>query len=149
MQALPGRILLAAALAACVFAAPARADFRAVADNAAVLYDAPSAKSKKVYVVNRGYPLEIIVAVEGWSKGRDASGELSWIESRQLADRRTVMVKVPLGQVRERGEDGATLVYEAQQNVLLDLLDVSGGWAHVRHREGQAGYIKLNQVWGQ
>ena len=136
-------------LAACALAAPAQAEFRAVADGAAVLYDAPSSKSKKLYVVNRGYPLEVIVAVEGWTKVRDASGELSWIESRQLAERRTVMVKGALGQVRERAEDGATLVFEAQQNVILELLDASAGWAHVRHREGQAGYIKLNQVWGQ
>jgi len=134
---------------ACLIAAPAQAEFRAVADSAAVLYDAPSAKSKKLYVVNRGYPLEVIVAVEGWSKVRDASGELTWIESKQLADRRTVMVKAHLGQVRERAEDGATLVFEAQQNVILELLDASAGWAHVRHRDGQAGYIKLNQVWGQ
>jgi SH3-like domain-containing protein len=136
-------------LALWALAAPAQAEFRAVADNAAVLYDAPSAKAKKLYVVNRGYPLDVIVAVEGWSKVRDASGELTWIESKHLADRRTVMVKVPLGQVRERAEDGAALVFEAQQNVILELLDAAAGWAHVRHREGQAGYIKLNQVWGQ
>ena len=145
-----GFVLRAAALAACVLAAPAAAlEFRAVSDNAAVLYDAPSAKSRKLYVVSRGYPLEVIVVVEGWSKVRDAAGELTWIESKHLADRRTVMVKVPLGQVRERADDGAALVFEAQRNVILDLVEVSGGWLHVRHRDGQAGYIKVNQVWGQ
>jgi SH3-like domain-containing protein len=137
-------------LAACLLAAPAAAlEFRAVADNAAVLYDAPSAKSKKLYVVNRGYPLEVIVVVEGWTKVRDAVGELTWIESKHLGDRRTVMVKVPLAQVRERAEDGAAVVFEAQHNVVLDLVEAAGGWVHVRHRDGQAGYVKVNQVWGQ
>ena len=92
-----------AALLACAATAPAASfEFRSVAENAAVLYDAPSAKSRKLYVVNRGYPLEVVVAVEGWSKVRDASGELTWIENRHLADRRTVMVKVPLVPVRDR-----------------------------------------------
>jgi SH3-like domain-containing protein len=51
--------------------------------------------------------------------------------------------------VRERAEDGAAVVFEAQHNVVLDLVEAAGGWVHVRHRDGQAGYVKVNQVWGQ
>lgn len=139
-------IVLAAAVAGNAFAAGL--DFRSVVDQAAVLYDAPSAKSKKLYVVNQGYPFEILVVVEGWSKVRDANGNLTWIESKHLADKRTVLVKVPLAQVRDRADDGAPVVFQAQQNVLLELLEVAGGWLRVRHRDGQAGFIKVTQVWG-
>ena len=124
------------------------AEFRSVSENAAVLYDAPSAKAKKLYVVSHGYPLEIVVLVEGWSKVRDASGELMWIESKHLADRRTVLVKTPLAQVRNAADDNAPVVFQAQQDVLLELLEVAGGWLRVRHRDGQAGYVRLTQVWG-
>lgn len=124
------------------------ADFRSVSESAAVLYDAPSAKAKRLYVVNQGYPFEIVVVVEGWSKVRDASGELMWIESRHLADRRTVLVKAPLAQIREAADDNAPMVFQAQQNVLLELLEVAGGWLRVRHRDGQAGYVRVTQVWG-
>jgi SH3-like domain-containing protein len=127
----------------------AAAEFRSVAENAAVLYDAPSAKSRKVYVVSHGYPLEVVVVVEGWTKVRDAGGELTWIESKRLADKRTVLVKVPLAQVREAASDGAPVVFEAGQEVLLDLLGIaSGGWMRVRHRDGQAGFVRAGQVWG-
>ena len=34
------------------------ADFRAASEEAVVLYDAPSAQSKKMFVVSQGYPLE-------------------------------------------------------------------------------------------
>lgn len=129
--------------------AGAAADFRSVAENAAVLYDAPSAKAKKLYVVSHGYPVEVLVVVEGWSKVRDASGELTWIESKQLSDKRTVMVRMPLAQVREAADDNAPIAFQAQQNVLLELLEVaSGGWLRVRHRDGQSGYIRVAQVWG-
>lgn len=124
------------------------ADYRSVVENAAVLYDAPSAKSKKLYVVSQGYPFEIVVVVEGWSKVRDANGDLTWIESRHLAEKRTVLVKTPLAQVREAADDNAPVVFQAQQNVLLDLLEVAGGWLRVRHRDGQAGYVRITQVWG-
>ena len=125
------------------------AEFRSVADNAAVLYDAPSAKAEKRHVVGRSYPLEVIVVVEGWTKVRDASGELAWIESRVLSEHRTVMVKTRLADIRQAADDRAPLAFQAEQNVLLDLVELTGtGWARVTHRDGQSGYIKLGQVWG-
>ena len=126
----------------------AAADFRSVGENAAVLYDAPSVKAKKLFVVSHGYPVEIVVTVEGWSKVRDASGELTWIESRHLADKRTVLVKAPLAQVRESADDKAAVVFQAQQDVVLELVEVAGAWLRVRHRDGQAGYLRTAQAWG-
>lgn len=142
------RVLIATALAALVPRAWAL-EFRSVAENAAVLYDAPSAKAKKLYVVNRGYPVEVIVVVEGWIKVRDANGELTWIESRLLSDKRTVMVKVPLAQIHQNADERSPVVFQAQQSVILELIEVmSGGWLHVRHRDGQAGFVRVAQVWG-
>jgi len=140
-------VLLAAALGAT--GAARAAEFRSVADSAAVLYDAPSTKAKRLYVVSQGYPFEVVVVVEGWSKVRDANGELTWIESRQLGEKRMLLVKAPLAQIREGADDGAPLVFQAQQNVLLELVEVaSGGWLRVRHRDGQTGFVKVTQVWG-
>jgi SH3-like domain-containing protein len=141
---------LAAALLGAVGSSGAAValDFRAVADSAAVLYDGPSVKAKPVFIVNRGYPLEIVVSVEGWVKVRDASGALAWIESRQLTDKRTVMVKVPSAPIRQKPEDNAPVSFQAQQNVVLELLEVSGAWVYVRHREAGTGYVKAQQVWG-
>lgn len=143
------RHLVAAALVAAAVTPAWALDFRAVAENAAVLYDAPSAKAKKLYVLNRGYPVEVMVMVEGWVKVRDASGELTWIESKYLTDKRTVMIKVPLAQVRQSADDNAPVVFQAQQHVILDLVEVtSGGWLRVRHRDGQVGFVRVAQVWG-
>ncbi len=138
------------ALIAVGMAAPASAlEFRSVSENAAVLYDAPSAKAKKLYIVNNGYPVEIVVTLEGWVKVRDASGDLTWIESKNLADRRTVMIKVPLVQVRQDADDNSPVVFQAQQSVILDLVEVaSGGWLRVKHSDGQTGFVKASQVWG-
>jgi SH3-like domain-containing protein len=123
-------------------------DFRSVAANAAVLYDAPSVKARKLYIVNQGYPLEVVVAVEGWMKVRDANGEFTWIESKALTERRTVMVKVPVAPVRQAASDTAPVVFEAQQSVILEVEDAAGGWLKVKHRDGPTGYIKTSDVWG-
>jgi len=136
-------VLLAAALPA------AAAEFRSVGENAAVLFDAPSLKAKKTHVVSRGYPVEIIVAVEGWYKIRDAGGDLAWVEAKGLSERRTLMVKVKFADVRQSAADNAPLVFQAEQNVLLELAELTeSGWVRVTHRDGQSGYIRANQVWG-
>ena len=130
-------------------AAAFAAEFRSIAENAVVLYDAPSAKAKKLYVIGRGYPVEVIVVVEGWVKIRDAGGELAWIESKALSERRTVMVKTPVADIRQAADDHAPLVFQAEHSVLLEMAELTGtGWARVTHRDGQSGYVKLSQVWG-
>ena len=135
-------------LAIASVAAPA-ADFRSIAENAVVLYDAPSAKAKKIYVLGRGYPVEVIVVVEGWTKVRDAGGELTWLESKNLSERRTLMVKTRVADIRQAADDQAPLAFQAEQGVLLDLVELTGtGWVRVAHRDGQSGYIRLSEVWG-
>jgi len=138
---------LAAALAA--FAAPASAlDFRAVTE-ATVLYDAPSAKANPLFVIRAGTPVELVVTLEGWAKVRDAKGELTWIERMYLGDKRHVIVRADRAQVRAAAEDRAVLVFEAERDVVLELLEAApGGWVKVRHRDGQTGFVKAPQVWG-
>ncbi len=140
---------LVAALLAAAPAGAAAAEFRSVAESAAVLYDAPSSRATKLYVIGRSYPVEIIVVVEGWTKIRDAQGELAWIETKSLSDRRTVMVKASRVAIRQAADDKAPIAFQAEQNVLLDLNEVTGtGWVRVTHRDGESGYIRASQVWG-
>ncbi len=141
-----GMALLASSV--CITGAAA-AEFRSVANNAAILFDAPSSKAKKLYIVSRGYPLEVTVQLEGWTKVRDASGAFSWVGTHDLGDRRTVIVKPPVAAVRERADDQAPVVFEAQQNVVLDVVgNEPAGWLQVKHEDGTTGYIRAAQVWG-
>jgi SH3-like domain-containing protein len=125
------------------------ADFRAATDTAVVLYDAPSVQAKKVYIVSQGYPLEVVVVLQDWVKVRDAHGALSWVEAKKVsAKQRTVMVKTPLAQIRQAADETSPVVFQAQQNVVLELAEVAGSWLRVRHRDGVSGYIRVTQVWG-
>ncbi len=60
---------------AMVFSVAATAaDFRSVTENGTVLYDAPSLKAKKIFVVSRDYPVEVMVIIDNWAKVRDPTG---------------------------------------------------------------------------
>ena len=123
-------------------------DYRSVTEAAAV-YDAPSARAKPLFVVLAGTPVELVVSLEGWSKVRDSKGDLIWIERKFLAEKRTVIVRAERAQVRAAADEKAALVFEAERDVVLDLIEAApGGWVKVRHRDGQAGFLKVPQVWG-
>jgi len=140
---------LLAALCALGVQAAAAADFRSVAEDAVVLYDAPSRAATPMWIVSRNYPLEIIVNLEAWAKVRDHAGALSWVEKRQLSDKRTVLVTAPSAEVRRRPEEQAPLAFVVAENVALELLGTApGGWLRVRHPDGANGYLRTTQVWG-
>lgn len=122
-------------------------EFRSVAE-AAILYDAPSAKAQKLFVLSRDYPVEVVVKVEGWTKVRDDTGEFAWIENRQLSERRTVLVKSSGAEARQSASDAAALVFTAEKGVVLEFLQLAGGWVKVRHPDGAVGFIKVSQLWG-
>ncbi len=137
------------ALLTLALAGPAQAlDYRSLAE-AAPAYDAPSAKSKPLFVVLAGTPVEQVVALDGWSKVRDNRGDLVWIEKKYLAEKRNVIVRAERAQVRSAAEDKAALVFEAERDVVLELMETGpAGWVRVRHRDGQGGFLKAPQVWG-
>lgn len=125
-------------------------EFRSVGAAPAVLYDAPSPKGRKVFVAPRGMPVEVVLTYGEWAKVRDASGDLSWVQSRYLAPRRSVVVNAASARIRASAEDAAPVTFTAEKGVLLELVDPpAGGWAKVRHRDGQAGFVRVAEVWGE
>ena len=133
-------------------AAAEAAEFRSTSE-VAVLYDAPSLRARPLFVIGRDYPLEVIVSVEGWLKVRDAGGTVAWIDKKAVTERRTLVVRAPQAEVFANPDASAPVVFKAEQNVVLELIDPASaastpGWAKVRHRDGQAGYVRIAQVWG-
>jgi SH3-like domain-containing protein len=147
----PAWTIAVLALACTAFVeAAAGAEFRAVGDRPAVLFDAPSQKAIKLFILGRSQPVEVLVKLEKWTKVRDSAGELAWIENSFLSEKRVVIVTPQSGEVRTQPNPSAAIVFEARQQVLLEPTGlVADGWVPVRHRDGQQGFIKLSQVWGE
>lgn len=124
-------------------------DFVAVGEQPAILYDAPSERANKLFVVSPHYPLETVVSLANWVKVRDNNGKLAWVEKSLLGQTHYVMVNVPFAEIRQTASDQAPLVFQAKAGVLLDVTGSSNnGWIAVRHQDGQSGFVKASQVWG-
>lgn len=132
------------------------ADFMSTADAATILYDAPSTRAKPLFVLGRDTPLEVIVPVEGWTKVRDVAGTIGWVDKRNLGERRSLVVRVPVADVRVNPDEAGALAFRAEHGVLLELAEPAmgatttavPGWVKVRHRDGQTGFVRIAQVFG-
>jgi SH3-like domain-containing protein len=125
-------------------------DFKSVGASPAVLYDAPSGKGRKAFIAPRGMPVEVVLTYGEWTKVRDAAGDLSWVEAKMLSPKRNVIVNAASAKVRAAPEDSAALVFTAEKGVLLERADVAApGWVKVRHRDGQGGFVRATEVWGE
>jgi len=124
-------------------------DYVSVASSSAVLYDTPSTKGKKLFVISRYTPLEKVVNLKQWIKVRDSSGGMAWIERGAVSDKRYVVVKVALATVRQAPEPNAPVVFQLSKNVVIESLGINGGgWIKARHQDGSTGFMKSVEVWG-
>jgi SH3 domain protein len=124
-------------------------EYVSVSESNAILYDAPSVKAKKLFVVNRYTPFEVVVSLDSWIKVRDRSGGLYWVEKRVLSNKRYVFALLPLVDVRAAPDFGSQRLFQVRQQVALERLESTGtGWIKVRHQDGNVGYVRSIEVWG-
>jgi len=129
--------------------AGAAAQFRTVGDEPTILYDAPSAKSKRVFVLGAGYPVEVLVTLEGWTKVRDSGNSIGWVEAKSLSAKRGVVVRANVAEVRAAADPGAKVAFKVARGVVLEWLEaMPGGWVRVRHAEAGQGFVQSAELWG-
>lgn len=139
----------AAALSLCGAGHALAVEYRVIATNGTIMYDGPSDRARKLFVATANYPVEVIQRDGGWARVRDYSGDLSWVENKSLSEKRSVIVLPASISVRNKPDDAAQVSFQAQQGVVLDLVDANApGWLQVRHRDGAVGFVRLREVWG-
>ena len=142
--------MLGGLLLCLVFSLPASAlEFRSIAPAKAILYDAPSLEASKLYILSQSYPVELIVNLNNWVKVRDAAGTLSWVESKSLSSKRTVLVLAKTD-IKAAEDTTSALVATVEKDVVLELLPITvkNGWVKVKHRDGVTGFVQVTNLWG-
>lgn len=141
--------VFAAALAALAFNVAHAVEFKSVGAAPAILYDAPSIRGKKVFIAPRNMPVEVVFSYGDWSKVRDATGDLSWIETKMLTAKRTVIVSTLNASIHTSPDDASPVSFTADKGVVLEISEpVASGWLKIKHGDGQGGFIKITDVWG-
>lgn len=124
-------------------------EFRSIVVAKAITYDAPSKEASKLYILGGGYPVEVIVNLGDWIKVRDNQGGLSWVESKSLSAKRTVLV-LSKTDIKATEDVASALVASVEKDVVLELLSGSANnnWVKVKHRDGVTGFMQVDKLWG-
>lgn len=125
-------------------------EYVSVSSESAVLYDAPSVQANKEYVVSRATPFEVVVSIADWVKIREAGGQMYWIAAADVSAQRYILVMRPVVDVLQSPEFSSALLFKVGQNVVMEWLETLGtGWVKVRHEDGEIGYVRSDDVWGE
>lgn len=123
-------------------------DYRSIATASTILYSGPSPSARKLAVASRYYPVEVLLSSGAWSRVRDSSGELAWVETKALSAQRMVLVTAASATLRQKPEAGAPALAQLERNVVCEFIEHTPGWIKVRHRDGLTGYLPITEVWG-
>ena len=135
----------------CFVSSFANADFMSVKADQAFLHEAPSGSTKKVYIVTKGYPLEVIVSLKEWKKVKDHEGLINWIKTSDLSSKKTVLNLKNNNSIYLKPNSSSPLLANVNENVTLELLDTKkiDDWIKVYSKVGDIeGYIKVTNLWG-
>lgn len=125
------------------------AEFLSISSNSVIMYDAPSLKAEKLFIVNAYFPVQVLVKVEGWTKIKDSSDTIAWIENKYLTERRYVIVTASFANIHQSADIHSPILFQVQKDVVIEWLDSStADWVQIRLQNGQMGYIRSNQIWG-
>jgi len=141
-------LCLAAALLMAAAPALQAAEYRSIGASKVNLRAGPGKDSKRLFVVSRGFPVRVMERKDGWARIRDYQGDQAWVYASLLSDQRTVLVTRKLVNVRKGPSTDRAVAFQAQRNVLLQYLGEKGKWVHVRHADGDEGWVYAPLVWG-
>lgn len=126
------------------------AEFRSLGDAPAILFDSPSARGEKRFVLGSHHPLEVLVKLEAFTKVREPSGEVGWIDNKAWGRKRYVIVTADGVELKDAADDRAKSSIGVARGVLVEVLEITtpSGWLKVAHRDGASGFVRIAQIWG-
>ncbi len=147
------RCLLISLAAALAMPCAVADDFKQTVDAATIGYEGPSTRATKQFIYSRGTPLELLVAIDGWYKVRDAQGTLLWVERKSLGERSNVQIKSSAAaDVLQAPDSASAVLFRVEPGVLLSLVSpptaATGAFAQVRNRDGVTGFLRIDAAFG-
>jgi SH3-like domain-containing protein len=98
-------------------------------------------------LAREGLPVEIVEEFDTWRKVRLHDGEIGWIHSSLLRNRRTLLVADQIRDLRQSPDPNARILLRAEPGVIGELLDCDGSWCRAEI-DGRRGWLQRADFWG-
>ncbi|MGM0454391.1 MAG: SH3 domain-containing protein [Thermodesulfobacteriota bacterium] len=138
--------LLAAAVLFAT-AAAAGAERLTVSVDEANIRSGPGTDYQRLWRVEKYTPLEIIEKQDKWYFFKDFEGTRGWIYADLVDDIDAVITKKGKINIRSGPSTNDQVAFQAEAGVPFKVLDRKGKWFHIRHADGDEGWIYETLVW--
>ena len=130
------------------FAPPAAAAERlSVSVPIANIRSGPGTKYDIIWNVEENHPLVILKRSGEWYKFRDFEGDAGWVHKSLLKKFPAVITLRDKCNVRKGPGTKNAIVFTVEKGIPFKVLKRQGNWIHIRHSDGDKGWIHKSLVW--
>jgi SH3-like domain-containing protein len=108
----------------------------------------PGTGYKVLWVLKRGYPLQVIGRQNKWYRVRDFEGDSGWVYAPLTSREGHLVVKKEKINLRSGPGTRYRIVAQARRGVVFRTVKQVKGWAKVRHENGVTAWVARHLVWG-
>jgi SH3-like domain-containing protein len=130
-----------------LFSIPALAERLSVSVPMANIRSGPGTTYKVLWRVERNHPLKVVKTSGEWIYFSDFEGDRGWIHRDIVSDADAVIVTRDKVNVRTGPGTEHDIAFTVARGVPFQVLERKGQWMHVRHADGETGWIHGMLVW--
>ncbi|MFQ5904054.1 MAG: SH3 domain-containing protein [Candidatus Binatia bacterium] len=108
----------------------------------------PGTKYHVRWSVGKFFPLRILGKKGNWYRVKDFEGDIGWVYQKLTSKVPAVVVKVRRANVRSGPGTRYRVRFLAERGSAFRLIKKTGNWIHVKHADGDDGWIYQRLVWG-
>lgn len=108
----------------------------------------PGTKYKVIWVLRKGYPLQVVGEKNNWYRVRDFEGDYGWVYGPLTSGKAHLVVKKDKVNLRSGPGTKYRIVAQARKGVVFRTLKRAKGWVKVRHENGITAWVSRKLLWG-
>ena len=123
------------------------AEYVSVKKDAVNIRSGPSTKSKVIWQVFEGFPLQVKKREGKWANIVDFEGDEGWIYETLLTEKKSVIVNVETANMRSGPSTDDNIVATVKKGVVFEPLEMNGAWMKVRYKDEFSGWMHNSLLW--
>jgi len=108
----------------------------------------PGTNYKILWVLKRGYPLQVVDRKNKWYRVRDFEGDTGWVYASLTNREAHFVVKKEKVNLRSGPGTHYRIVAQAKRGVVFRTVKRVKGWVKVKHENGITAWVARQLVWG-
>ena len=107
----------------------------------------PGKKHEVLWQVEKYYPIEVIEKSGHWYLFKDFEGDKGWIHDSLVRSIPSVITKNENCNIRSGAGTQFEILFAVEKGIPFKIVEEKGSWLHVRHADGDQGWIHKSLVW--